>query len=64
MERLVEAASVVLITVGIIIAAVVMGWAFTSGFIDEYGQLLGIILALAIGTILPSIYIIYSTGGL
>ena len=62
MERLIENASIELVTIGIIIAALVMGWAFTSGFIDEYGPLLGFVLAATVGTILPSLYIIYSTG--
>lgn len=64
MGRLIEHASIELVTIGIIIAALVMGWAFTSGFIDEYGPLLGFLLAVTVGTILPSLYIIYGTGGL
>ncbi len=64
MERLVEHASTELVTIGIIIAALVMGWAFTSGFIDEYGPLLGFALAATVGTILPTMYIIFATGGM
>lgn len=64
MERLVENASTELVVIGIIIAALVMGWAFTSGFIDEYGPMLGFILAATVGTILPTLYIIFSIGGL
>ncbi|WGI20909.1 hypothetical protein [Amylibacter sp. IMCC11727] len=64
MERLIEHASVELVMVGIIIAALVMGWAFTSGLVDDYGPFLCIGFALTVGTILPSLYIIYGIGGL
>lgn len=64
MDRLIENASTELVVIGIIIAALVMGWAFTSGFIDKYGPLLGFVLAMTVGTILPSLYIIYGIGGL
>ena len=64
MERLLENASIELVTIGIIIAAILVGWTFASGLVDEYGPFFCIAFALTVGTILPSLYIIYSVGGL
>lgn len=64
MQRVFEAASVELVTIGIVIAALLMGWAFTSGLVDEYGPFLCFAFAVTVGTILPSLYIIYGFGGL
>jgi hypothetical protein len=41
-----------------------MGWMFTSGFIDEWGPLLGFLIAITLGTILPTLYILYGTQAL
>ena len=64
MDRLIEHASVELVMIGVIIAAIIMGWTFTSGLVDEYGPFLCVAFAMILGTILPAFYIIYSTGGL
>ncbi|MCO4825116.1 hypothetical protein OAC63_03095 [Amylibacter sp.] len=62
--RLVESATIELVAIGIVIAFLVMGWMFTSGFIDEWGPLLGFLIAITIGTILPALYILNGLGGL
>lgn len=36
-EGLIESATIELVAIGIVIALLVMGWMFTSGFIEELG---------------------------
>lgn len=53
-----------LVVVGIIIAALVMAWMFISGFIDEYGPMIGMMIALGLGTVLPALYVILAVAGM
>ncbi len=62
--RLIESATIELVAIGVVIAFLVMGWMFTSGFIDEWGPLLGFLIAITLGTILPTLYILYGTQAL
>lgn len=64
LQYLIAATTTELIVVGVIIAALVMAWMFTSGFIDDYGPILGMIIALGGGTVLPALYILFSVSRL
>ena len=64
LEYLITSATTELVVVGIILAALAMAWMFTSGFIDKYGAMVGMVIALGVGTVLPSLYILFAIRGM